>query len=604
MEKSNTTRVLDDKQSKSGDADFEAYLKSGLPSMQVESLLRSQNKDEKEIRAFMDKFEVSKKKINKLIKKFVEKIEQRYGHLDTPELMKKGLKFASKHNFTHAEKEAFIRFVLKGDTDAQYMPFQELGYTEMAKFLGFAAQPGQSISVKPTDHNALNEIARLYDASKPIHSAIRNNVVMYTECSPDAVSGLYDHQRHNINMFIHPLIVALFLSKIDVLEKRMLHSNIGRLVVHRTQAYFQTQQAGTKKFMNWNINTSDLLPTELKADFELAFDIARDPNSLNYFSDESPMSNLLKRYNVQIELWKNVLSLRQGKFYSKSDNFNEDDGITGLVKVLSQYDWTYFDSPDLYQVHDEGTLLRKLLAVFSFRPTFTQIASLVHNTSVGYSNMGVMSKATFINTPICNVKIPSQMYGTVTTTNSVSLADALSQSDWFIENKMLVPKSKTVIHSRDIIFFYVNRRHQSVNFANVDMRFNYLSLPGTLSGITSINTTRLEFTETIQVGQDNFCLRSVVALNPLLDGQLSTGCSSVIIRKADHTIGMQQPVYYHYNPVAAGISIRMQNNLYQRPAPISALQHTSVDNYQGYDELIHQYGTVFVFVNPVQQVPC
>ena len=596
MEKMNTTRVYDDKSSK--DDDFEFYLKSGLPSSHIASLLKTQGKDQKEIDVFMEKYESSRKKISKLIKKFVDKIEQRYGHLDVPELMKKGLKFASKHNFSQAEKDAFIRFVLKGDTESQYSPFQELDYTEMSKFLGFSSLPGQVINVKPTEQKFLDEIARLYEMSKPIHSAVRTNTMMYHSCAPEPLTATFDREKHNVNLFIHPLIVALFLPKIDALEKRMLFSNIGRLVVQRTQAYFFSQ---SKRQTHLSLN--DLLPGELEADLELSYDIARDPNSLNYFSDESPMSNLLKRFAVQIELWKNVLSLRQGKLYAYGDSFNVDDGIMGLHKSLSSYDWTYFDSPDLYQVQDEGTLLRKLLAVFSFRPTFTQISSLVHRTGLGYSNLGAVARSTFINTPICNIKLPVNIYGNSTPQQPVRLTNALTQSDWFVENKMLVPKNKSVIHSRKVIFFYVNRRHQSVNFANIDAGFRYLSLPGTMSGMTSINTTELAFDNDLQIGNDIFNLSSVVVLNPLLNDQISTGCSSIVCCQPNPSDGYMRTTYFYYNPVGASIMYEHNNQHgqpeYVRNDPISPmLEHSNDGITPGFYETARKYGTIFVYVNP------
>jgi hypothetical protein len=482
----NTTRVEPTKNSNSKEDEFEFYLKSGLTSGQIVSLLKSQNKDQKDIDVFMEKYESSKKKIDKLVRKFAVKIEQKYGQLDVPELMKKGLKFASKHNFSQAEREAFIRFVLKGDTDTQYMPFQEMAYTEMSKFLGFSSFPGQTISIKPTDYAALNEMASLYEVSRPVHISVRNNTAIYRSCGPEALTGEFDAKKDNVNAYIHPLMVALFLPKIDVLEDRMLYSNIGRMVVQRTQAYFQGQDA--RKQFKFNLNFNDMLPTELYADLALAYDIARDPNSLNYFSEDSPMSNLLKRFKVQIEIWKNVLLLRSGRFYSKSDSFNADDGIVGLQKVLSAYDWTYFDSPDMYQVHDEGTMLRKLLAVFSFRPTFTQLSSFVHTTGMGYANLGAVSRSVFTNVPICNIRLPQAPLNSGMRHPAVRLESALTQADWYIENKMVVPKNKSVIHSRNIVFFYVNRRYQSVNFANVDMGFRYLAIPGSFTGMTNLNT--------------------------------------------------------------------------------------------------------------------
>lgn len=598
MEKSNSTRG-DERHHKEGD--FEFYLKSGLPAHQVVSMLRSMGKDQKEVDAFVEKYEASRKKIAHLIKKFAAKIEQRYGHLDTPELMKKGLKFASKHNFSPAEKEAFVRFVMKGDTESPYLPFQELGYTEMSKFMGFSSFPGQTMSVKATDHPALQEIARLYEMSKSVHTAIRSNLLVYRSCGPDAMDAKFDKDKHNASIFVHPLLVALFLSKIDALEKRMLASNIGRMVVMRTQAYFQSQddRKMSAKYLNWNLSLNDLLPGELESDLQLAYDIARDPNSLNNFSNETPMTNLLKRFTIQIALWKNVLLLRQGKFFSKSESFSGDDGILELQNVLASYDWTYFDSPDLYQVHDEGTMLRKLLAVFSLRPTFTQISAFVHRTGLGYSNIGAVSRATFVNTPVCNIKLPISAYGS-RTHSPIRLTSALEQSDWFIENKMLVPKNKAVIHSRDVIFFYVNRRYQSP-LANVDMGFRYLSLPGSLSNMTKINTTELAFGDSandlsVQIGNDTFNLVSVVVLNPLLDGQLATGCSSIVVSPVDYSIGRTRPTYFYYNPLGSSVLHEISPGTFARNEPISLMpEHSADPRIPGFFETARKFGTVFVY---------
>ena len=595
MSTSNSTRVLDDRQPKNDD--FDVYLKAGLQSKHVEALLKSQGKSDKEIQAFMEKYDASKRKISKLIKKFVEKIELRYGHLDTPELMKKGIKFAAKHNFTSAEKEAFIRFVLKGDTDGQYLPFEELGYTEMSKFLGFSSFQGEQITVKPTDQNDLNEIARLYEMSKPIHSAIRNNIITYKDCDPSSM-GEYDKKRNNINSHINPLIVALFLSKIEPLERRMLCSNFGRLVISRTIPYFQTQQDGNRRYMNWSINNSELLPFELHADMELAVDIARDPNSLNYFSDESPMKNLCKRFLVQIELWKNVLSLRNGKYYSTTDNFNVDDGVSGLVKVLSTYDWTYFDSPDLYQLQDEGTLLRKLLAVFSYRPTFTQISAYLNHSSVNYTQLGVMSKATFINTPICNIRLPASLNNQ--TLPPVDLNASLTQNDWFIENKMLVPKNKTVIKSRVVLFFYVNRRQQSMNALDVNMAYRYMSVPSALTTGTTINKTYINC-NTVQVGPDQFELQSAVLLNTVpytcgttpggSPGELSAG-STAVVKCVDKTTNL--PTWYEYKPLTPGAGGLAGATTQSPLVSFGQTKPTNVDTH----------GAIYIFVNESQNKPC
>jgi hypothetical protein len=596
MSQSNTTRPQDEKRPKENDFDF--FLKSGLSPTHVVSLLKAQNKDQKDIDAFMEKYESARKKLKKAVQKFALKIEQKYGTLDQPELVKKGMKFASKYNLTSAEKEAFLRYVIKGNVDVPYDPYPEIGYTEMSKTLGFTNFTGQVISVKPQDYAALNEIARLYELSKPIQAAIRTNVLMYQNCGPEALTGEFDTKVHNANLFVHPLVVAMFLPKISLLEKRMLCSNIGRYVITRSQAYFQTLGDKKGRIPNWQLNMNEVLPQELEADMELASDIVRDPNSMAYFSDESAVANLLKRQNIQIELWKNVLSLRQGKFFSKSESFNADDGVVGLTNVLASYDWTYHDSPELHQVQDEGSMLRKLLSVFSLRPTFIQTQSLVSHSGAGYSNLQVVGKHTFLNTPVCNVRLPANMGDMVA---SVNLESSLSQqSDWFIENKMLVPKTKQVVHSNGIIFFYVNRRTQSVNFANVDSGIKYLSLPGTLSNLTTIDQSQVEFSDSLRIGNDTFNLKSVVVLNDALQGRISSGCSALVVcepGECDNIYGNTK-LYAVYNPML--INYMVDNGTeYVRKMPIQFMHEREQGENLGFVETSQKFGTIFIYVKPV-----
>jgi hypothetical protein len=575
------------------DGDFEYYLKSGMPSNQIVSILKAQKKDQREIDAFMAKYETSKKRISKLIRKFVDKIEQQFGHLDVPELIKKGVKFAAKHNFTEAEKEAFIRFVLKGDTDSQYLPFQELSYTEMSKFLGFSSFGGQVLDVKATDQNTLNEIVKKYGETRFLHTSLKNQMLTYRDCAVEALVGQYDSDKHNVALHIHPVVAALFLPKVEYLERRMLLTNIGRMVAQRAQPYIRT-----------NIPIADqYLHGELNADLELAYDIASDPNSMAYFSDEQPINNLYKRYLIQIKLWQNVLNLRQGRYYA-SNYRDDEDTIVGLQKTLNSYDWTYFDSPDLTQVQDEGTILRKLLAVFSIRPTFTQISSVLSKNALGYSNLGNMARTTFVNTPIVNLKLRTHVDGT--SMGSVNLRAALTQSDWFIENKMLVPKHKAVIYSREVMFFYANRKYQAVNFAALnDTSFNYVQVPAAYNGITKINTTELNCDESINVGNEIFDLKSVVVVNkPLVEDLVSIGCSAII--KCEFS---DVTHYIHYNPQTANIPRINEDGIKNAPfnpnskldlgrsAPVSLVPKYSTDEDKpNFNDMAKKYGTIYMYV--------
>lgn len=600
MEKMNSTRNAEDKNSKDQGL-FDFFLMSGQQSPRVASTLKQIGWDQKDIDVFMEKLEASKKKLSKFIQRFTAKVEQRYSHLDEPELVRKAMKHATKFGLSQPEKEALKNYILNKTIDQQYLPFQELGYTPMSKFLGFSNSMEHNLVVNANDHPALNEIARLYETSKLIHSGIRHNLVSYNSCDPNALLSTFNKEKDNLSLYIHPLIAALFLVRIRAIERRMLYSNIGRFVVQRSQMYFQRMDDKkiNQKYLNWQLNANDLLIDELPADLEFMYDIAKDPNSLDHFNDESPMSNLLKRYQVQIELWKNVLALRQGKFYSRSSDYADDNGIMGLHKVLSSYSWTYFDSPDLYHVNDEGNLLRRLLAVFSLRPTLTQLSSFSGRGMMGYSNLPAISKATFINSPICNIRLPTTILGTeATSAPPVSLQSALSKSEWYIENKMLVPKNTQIVHSKSIMFFYINRRYQSP-LANYDMGFRYLSVPGTVSGLTSINTSYVDVVPDITIGSDRFNLTSVVVLNPLVEGQLATGCSSLILVSGAPTGTVDR--YYYYNPLGAGILIQdPASGSYVRNDPITRINAYGPDNDPGFYTMAQRHGTILLYVNPAE----
>jgi hypothetical protein len=568
--------------------EVESYLQTGLPSYQVANLMKLSGKDEGEIGALVERYEESRNKIKKYIRKFIDKIERKYGELDVPELIKKGMKFARKHGFSKAEEKEFVDQVMKGDDI--YQPYPEMPYSDMSKFLGFSSVPS-FMNIKPTDHAILDEISQLFDGSKGIHGAIKQNLALYKSCSPEAITGRYDRDKHNIAVFIHPVIVALFLPRINAIQKRMLISNVGRMVVQRSFHLLKKYQA----------YSSQIIGPEIQADLELMTDIARDPNSMNYFSDDTPLSNLLKRFKIQIEVYKNVLSLRSGNYYSKNESDMGDDYVSGLNKILQSYEWTYFDSPEYYHIQDEGTFLRKLLSVFSLRPTFTQLSSLMTSSAMGYSNFGT-SRLTYVNTPIVNVRLPRISVAGNQAVPFIRLSSALSQTEYFIENKMIIPKHKVVIHTRDLLFFYVNRRYHEIKFQNTNFNLNYMTLPGTISNLTNVNQTELHFDEKFQIGSDRepFFLRSVVVLNfiPYLDSKITTiGCSTIVINNQSpgQNLVRANPVYFYYNPVTANLMFVGNNKQYTTNKPVMTIPEYKTATGPGFYDLARKFGTIFVY---------
>ena len=572
----------------------ESFLASAAPSSFVRKYWKHSGLSDNEAEKRTKDYQESLEKIIKATNRFVTLVERKYSYLDDPELVKKGLKFAKKHEMSNAETQTFIKFVLKGEVGAAHWPIQEMQYTEMAKFLGFSDYSNPMIMTNESDKPELNKLYEMYEQSKNIHAVIKNQLALYRDCAPEAIMGAYDKTKHSNSLYIHPLVAALYLPKICAIENKTLNTNIGRMILQKTYTHLSRQ-----------LSAQDM--NDSQCDMELSYAIARDPNSLQYISKETPLSNLIKRFKIQIELWKNVHNLRQGKFYS-SGEYDVDDSITGFLKILNSYSWTYFDSPDMYQVQDEGTVLRKFLATFSIRPTYVQLSSPVLNWNgnqwqvANYLNVGRVS---FMTTPVLNLRLPNptgNKYGvnlpnaavmgsfmsTGATPNSTSLRSALDQQDIFWENRSPTVKSKNVIYSNELAFFYVNRKYQSIDIVQAQINFQYLPLQNNLSGISSVNTHKVDIeTSGFTIGQkgDMFDLVSAVLVQvPPANQHVTTGCSSIILKRT----GMNCLNYY-YNPQMAGI-MTLENNAYVTNQPITSLDDAECKN------MLEQYGTVYIYV--------
>jgi hypothetical protein len=573
-------------ENKSSDDTFSSYLKMSYD--QLYATLKSQKKSSDDIDKTIDKVKETKTKIERVVKKFRSKVEQKYGHLSEPELIRKGLSHAGKYGLNDTEKEVFVHQVLQGTNMDSFTYEGELRYSPMSRFLGLDNYAGQILNIQPKDQAKLNELVVLYNSTKHLFNDIKNQTYTYRDCAPEAITGKYNAEKHNVSIFIHPLLALLYLPQVEALEKRTLRTNIARMVIQRAP------MVANKVSLHENV-----LPGELEGEFELAFAVAHDPNSINQFSNESPIGNLTKRFKCQVELWKSVLNLRQGRYYSTG--YDENDGITGFVKTLSTYDWTHFDGPDNMNIQDEGNLLKKFLSVFSIRPSFTQISSYVQRVSMGYTNVSGLARTTFVNLPVINIRLPTSVTGN--NNSVVHLDNALQQTDLFIENKVLVPKNKSVIYSQDMIFFYADRKSRTVNFANVNMGFRNIALAPSFIGATTLNSTQLLFADRPRIGKEMFKLRGVLVLQtPPTGADIVTGCSASIVVPADLNRGEPNDQYLSYNPSVASIKFQSSqsvngDNQYVSNNPICWIpEYKSSDDKPGFKDTAYSRGCVFFYV--------
>ena len=572
------------------DDDTRYFLDPDLPVEQIQNVLRLKGMDEKEVEAKIEKVKEARHRISKVVSKFVRKIHSTYSHLDLPDIMKKGMKHAKKYGLSSAERSAFRKTIEKGDIHGMHTYNNQIKYTPMAKFLGFDFVHGQMIKIGPSDYSKLNELYALYESTKHIHANIKASTAHYKDCAPQAIDGTYDRTKHNVNNSIHPVVAALFFPNVDYINTLMLYTNIARMVLTRAQAYlrdFKFQVQG------------NLTTMEMGADFDLGNNIALDPNALEHFGEDTPIENIIKRYRAQIELYMTVDNLRQGRYYSVG--YEANDGISGLGRILNSYEWTFFDSPDAFAVQDEGTFLRKLLAIFSIRPTYTELTSFMGGRqTLGFTTIAGMAKSVFVNIPIINIKLPIDMIGDRVI--SINMKDSMTQMDYFIEHKAIVPKNKAVIYSNKVAFFYANRRHPSPNF-NSRMTLRYMTVPLPFINQTPINNTRINFSSQLPIGRDLFNLRSVVILQktPIEGLDIATGCSAMIKVDGDSPssyYGSGEQVHLHYNPSVAGIKTfeSTGGGTYVADKPITFLHENTIDDANiGFNELARDMGTIFFY---------
>ena len=99
---------------------------------------------------------------------------------------------------------------------------------------------------------------------------------------------------------------------------------------------------------------------ENQADNHLFRSIINDPQ-MPVCKSNSVMEDLKNRYLLQINLWKSVLILRNGKCFDKdaSNEFN---------KAINRCNVNDINNPDYMYFGSEDVILKKILSTFSFRP--------------------------------------------------------------------------------------------------------------------------------------------------------------------------------------------------------------------------------------------
>lgn len=529
--------------------------------------LREKYDDEKLVDQIQSMYLEQHNKIVKKAKKFAKLIREKYSDTSYPfhVLLNKAMLYKKKHNLSDEQFAEFKR-IYEQDLAGEASPEVAVPITNMMKVLGSinTGFSGPKLKVTDSDYKTLQAILTSYATNKTLHASVLLQSIQYTDCDYEAVSGEYKRELGMMpGEHVHPVIAALFLPKIDILEQHFIYSNMAGIVKAR--------------------HTDEPLMT--KPDYELFYSLVTDPNDV-VCATSTPIEDLLRRSNVQVQLWNSVLHLRNGQYYSSS--FREFISAVDICK-LNKY-----DNPDLVYGRYDGTIMKRLLAAFSFRPTVVATSSMIQMFSNNPYMQGVRPVVTTI--PMINLRLPLNLQDN----SPVLLSNALAQQQFFLEGNVVVPKHTDLIYSRGALFFFVDRRASIVRVAN-QPPFNLGSFPQPLAGFERLNDREVNYDDVIIVRGDKYNLRSVVVseVNKDLPQQnIVVGSSAAIMKHADPTSQRFTNEFIHYDPYGV-VTFHQQagqaNNFHNKP--VTQIYGTPGVGIAGYSfqEIASQRGCIFVY---------
>ena len=567
-----------------------------LDQQTINDLLAKHPKDvvDKVYEAYADEQE----HIEKQGKKFARLISDKYMTRNLPLhlVLKKAKKHAQKLGLSDAAFEAFTRIYrthLTGDN----RPVQQgmRGFvTTMSKLLGGTTnETNNGVDVSDKDLPYLQNILRSYESNRMLQQQIVIQTLSYREANnklnATALSGDFKPEKHNPQCHVDPVVAALFIPKIKILEDYMLYASF---------AYIMKLRKNRE-------------PILTRPNYELFYALVTDNNDV-VCDVTSPIKDYNDRVELQALLWNQVLSLRNGRYYDCVSS-------SGFKQAIDQCSLRKADHVDLLYSTNEGAVIRRLLAAFSLKPLVVQ--------TVDTNSLALQQNT---NTQVLQAVVPSVSFLSVLTLNinhrrligkggNANINEVLTMPQYYIENGMLVPRDQSIIYARQIIVVHVPRRRVANTIAQLRGHvMSFQSMPAAIQGLDYVNKDPIEFVDKknerkLEIdkngsfvaisnmdGNDTqmvpYQLRSVVAVETaVITGDipsddkthvkdLITGCSTYILPR-DGTGN-----YTVYAPHRAN-HVRMASGAVGRDRPI-------IDMPVGKgDRVLKAFGTIFVYVN-------
>lgn len=538
------------------DAEVQRLLRAGNVGNASDLLnkLRMKMNDESLVNKIQKAYVEKHTSLLKKARKFAKLVREKYGDRNYPFhiLLEKAYVFKIKHGLSNDEYSEFQR-IYEQELVGLKSPDVYSYANNMVRLLGPPNSSGLG-KLNDSDYKYIQEIVKLHASSQVLHSQVFLQSIQYEDSEETTFQGKFNNDIHNPLDHVHPVIAALFIPKVKSIEDTFILANMSSIVKTR-----------------YNNEPFSNVP-----DTKLYFDLINDPNDV-VCDTRSPVIDLLNRCNIQVQLWNSVMSLRLGQYYGK--------GFRDFIAGVDMCRINKFDNPDLVYGRYDGTILKRLLSTFSFRPTIiTTMPVAVNAFSANPYQQNIRPVVTAV--PMINVRVPVVSPGADT---GINLSDAIDQSQAIIENGSMVLKQASLVYSNDVLFFYVDRRSSVIKLN--DLRpYNTYKAPHAISGFERINRGKITIPPYVQVREIKFRLRSVVLSevnDTTSDGDIVVGSSALIFRCKDNTI---DTTAHYYSPLAP-LKFRDEGGaMGPRAAPIELIREGET-----LDTFMQTQGVIFMY---------
>ena len=533
----------------------------------------------------VEDFYSMKDDVREKAQKAAQYVRGKYPHKPLHLLLSASRKYKQKlqlDDFAFEEFRRIFEAELSGQSVAMsrvYEPHRHTNVMEKTLGSGYKDQV-QGVKVRDDEYGDLQEILKIHAAMRPVHADIVIQHLMYTGVGPNntgatpntiALAGLFDRAKDRPECHIHPVVAAMFLPKVGILEKHFLIANLAGIIKGRKNREMITN----------------------RPDYMLHKAIVNDPNDV-VCDPNSAIRDLRFRCMLQHHLLNSVRSLRNGQYF---DCHNRE-----FLNAIENCRLNNFDNPELLYGQDEATVLSKLLGAFSFRPTVLSQRPVATYDPNPKAIIPKIYTRHFLSFKIRNPRVRQG--------NNRTLLEVLQVVSYRREEGHFIPYEENVIYTNQVLFVLVPRKLMTVDLNRMLGHhmdpINLLDLPRNLTGFERVNPMEIEVPPTISINTgDRLDLVSAVSAKINNLGTSRTMKGFIIGNMA--WIKLADGQYACYDPRAVNKPGVLRNdprlgltgntnNADQK----SVYSLRPMIRYQSAKAMEHlrKFGTIFMYVNP------